>query len=189
MCAVQYFPRNMDWSHVDSDVQRIQFGVSGGNPVTPILTAADGSLDGAQSLISLSSMVLPPRLGATQRRRWSYATACEQRARRLTIFGHPQPNDESLVCRLMGGDFPLGFPRKTGAHEYHGKIFMCGALSMAADRGTRQHELKRLAVRATDASHQFAYGQLRLRGPGCDGVEPTRCTIAQTGRNMSFKPS
>ena len=51
-CSVQYFLKNMDWSHVPSRMRRVQFGVSGGNPMVPIVTSPDLSLDGYQSLIS-----------------------------------------------------------------------------------------------------------------------------------------
>ena len=121
MCAVQYFLRNMDWSLVDGDVQRIQFGVSGGNPITPIVTAADGSLDGAQSLISplLNGFASLDGCASTGKR-WSYATACEQRARRLNIFGHPPPNAESAGLPMgRGADIPHTM-RSTGVHTYNG---------------------------------------------------------------------
>ena len=182
MCAVQYFLRNMDWSHISSEMQRIQFGVSGGNPITPILTAADESLDGAQSLISplLGGFAALPGCHVTTLR-WSYATACADRARRLQIFGHPMWNDESRGLPMGGGaDIPWEL-RTTGVHTYNGSEGERSYYIRCAFNGCRPwnrvaYEEAEVGVARnwTTAMHQFAYGQLRLRGPGYDGVVPSR---------------
>ena len=55
--------------------------------------------------------------------RWSYATGCQQRARRLALFGQPQWNGESAgLPRAYGGGVPPAM-RATGVHTYGGKAY------------------------------------------------------------------
>ena len=51
--------------------------------------------------------------------RWSYATACEGRARRLMLYGRPQPNNES---EGLPDPLPSAL-RKTGVHTHGGRTY------------------------------------------------------------------
>lgn len=121
-CSVQYFLKNMDWSHVPADMRRVQFGVSGGNPMVPIVTTTDLSLDGYQSLISPLLNGFSNVSGCeTTSQRWSYATGCAHRARRLMIW--PKP-DAPYVADAA--ELPWTLPesmRSTGFHTYNGKEY------------------------------------------------------------------
>ena len=123
-CSVQYFLKNMDWSHIPADtaMQRIRFGVSGGNQHVPILTTNDDSLDGAQSLISplLDGFAALPGCSTTTKR-WSFATACADRARRLVVYPKPYAQWAPDAAGL-----PTQLPHSlhtTGEHEYNGQTY------------------------------------------------------------------
>ena len=174
-CTVQYFLRNMDWSKVPQEgMRRIQFGVSGGNPITPILTSLDDSLDGAQSLVSplLNGFANLPGCNTTGLR-WSYATACDSRARRLTIYSQPQWNNETF-------GLPRPIPsslRRTGVQTYNGRTYYIKCAFNGCRPWNREAYVQSLQGGSrnwTRFIHQFAYAQLKLTGAGYHGVVPTR---------------
>ena len=180
LCSVQYFLKAMEWKSIPGSMQRIQFGVSGGNPITPILTTDDASLGGAQSLISplLRGFALLPGCNTTGLR-WSYATACAQRARRLALFGEPQWNAESSGLPTDVWSWPSSL-RQTGIHSYKGKAYYircafngCRPWNREAYELEEEGQQGAMGRNWSRFVHQFAYRQLRLRGPGYDGVAPT----------------
>ena len=103
---------------MQGDRQRIQFGVSGGNPVMPMITSTDDSLDGYQSMISPLLNGFFNVSGCTpQGRRWSFASGCIQRARRLSLWGrhHWSQWGQGLPHYYLPGEISAN-----GVHDYNG---------------------------------------------------------------------
>lgn len=178
-CSVQYFLKNMDWSYVPPSVRRIQFGVSGGNQAVPIVTTADDSLDGYQSLISPLLNGFPSVSGCeVTSERWSFATGCLHRARRLILWPKPGPLYPDGVT---AGDLP----QYTGIHSLKGKeyalacgpIYGCELMNRAAF--DRFWELSPITGEWTNtdkdpgaiAPFNRAYVRIQIRGPGYNAVE------------------
>jgi hypothetical protein len=106
---------------MQNDKQRIQFGVSGGNPVVPMITSTDRSLDGFQSLISPLLNGFFNVSGCVQQgRRWSFASGCAARARRLSLWGGNHWNEYSSGLPHY---YLPSVLESEGEHTYNGKQY------------------------------------------------------------------
>ena len=180
-CSVQYFLKNMDWSFVPPSVRRIQFGVSGGNQLVPMITTGDDSLDGYQSLISplLNGFAGVSGCEVTSER-WSFATGCTHRARRLILWPKPGP-------LYPDGVGPDDLPQYTGIHTVLGKEYAlsCGDGTYACELWNRAAfdrywEQSPVSGEWTGTDNdpgtinlfKFGYVRIQIQGPGYDEVEP-----------------
>ena len=178
-CAANYFLRNFDWKYMGPNDQRIQFGVSGGNPVMPTVTTTDGSLDGYQSMISplLNGFFNVTGCNRTGGRRWSFATGCNARARRLSLWGKNHWNQWSsgLPHYYLPGEIS-----SSGVHTYMGRTYYvrcrfngCRPWNKPAfDCGDGLYSNGENGCDTTEP--WFAYAQPRIRGPGYEDVVPYR---------------
>ena len=172
-CAVTVFLQNFAWKYMQGDEQRIQYGVSGGNPVVPMFTARDHSLDGYQSMISplLNGFFNVSGCKQMLTRRWAFSSGCMARARRLSLWGghHWNQWSEGLPHYYLPDQF-----KSHGAHVYSGKTYYVGCSWNGCRAWNKPafdcHDgLYQDGENGCDTSEgQFAFGQPRLRGAGYD---------------------